>query len=111
LLPAQLRGQECPRSQRAAHRKGFSLIEIDVYYGKGGGETEDVCNQAMKGIAFDRWGKSKKSKWGKKRTGTRASVDLSEAPQAFKDIESVIEAERDLVEPVVRLRPLAVVKG
>jgi tRNA-splicing ligase RtcB len=71
--------------------------------------TEDVCNQAMKGIAFDRWGACKKSKWGKKRPG--GSVDLSEAPQAYKDIESVIDAERDLVEPVVKLRPLAVVKG
>ena len=64
----------------------------------------------MKGIAFDRWG-SYKSKWGKKRPGANASTDLSEAPQAYKDIETVIEAERDLVEPVVKLRPLAVVKG
>jgi tRNA-splicing ligase RtcB len=71
--------------------------------------TEDACNQAMKGIAFDRWGACKKSKWGKKRD--RASVDLSEAPQAYKDIEAVIDAERDLVEPTVKLRPLAVVKG
>ena len=69
--------------------------------------TEDACNRAMAGIAFDRWGKSK-SKWNKKRGVT---ADLSEAPQAYKDIEAVIEAERDLVEPVVRLRPLAVVKG
>jgi len=72
--------------------------------------TEDACNQAMKGIAFDRWG-GYKSKWGKKRPGAHASADLSEAPQAYKDIETVIEAERDLVEPVVKLRPLAVVKG
>ncbi len=69
--------------------------------------TEDACNRAMAGIAFDRWGRAK-SKWNKKRG---ASVDLSEAPQAYKDIESVIEAERDLVETVVKLRPLAVVKG
>ena len=66
-----------------------------------------ACNRAMAGIAFDRWGRAK-SKWNKKRG---ASVDLSEAPQAYKDIESVIEAERDLVETVVKLRPLAVVKG
>ena len=72
--------------------------------------TEDACNQAMKGIAFDRWGNCK-SKWGKKRPGGHASVDLSEAPQAYRDIETVIEAERDLVEPVVKLRPLAVLKG
>ena len=67
--------------------------------------TEDACNRAMAGIAFDRWGRAKHSK-------TRGSAtDLSEAPQAYKDIEAVIDAERDLVEPLVKLRPLAVVKG
>ena len=71
--------------------------------------TEDACNQAMKGIAFDRWGKHK-AKWGKK-PGKHAALDLSEAPQAYKDIEDVVNAERDLVEPTVKLRPLAVVKG
>ena len=69
--------------------------------------TEDACNRAMAGIAFDRWGQAQ-ARWGKRRG---AAVDLSEAPPAYKDIEAVIEAERDLVEPRVRLRPLAVVKG
>jgi tRNA-splicing ligase RtcB len=69
--------------------------------------TEDACNRAMAGVAFDRWGQAQ-ARWGKRRG---AAVDLSEAPPAYKDIEAVIEAERDLVEPRVRLRPLAVVKG
>jgi len=69
--------------------------------------TEDACNRAMSGIAFDRWGQAK-ARWGKRRG---ASVDLSEAPQAYNDIEAVIESERDLIEPLVKLRPLAVVKG
>ena len=73
--------------------------------------TVEECNQAMEGIAFDRWGKYKQSKWGKKRPGEQNHLDLSEAPQAYKNIESVIDAERDLVEPTVKLRPLAVVKG
>jgi RNA-splicing ligase RtcB len=34
-----------------------------------------------------------------------------EAPQAYKDIDTVIEAELDLIKPIVKLRPLAVVKG
>ena len=38
-------------------------------------------------------------------------LDLSEAPQAYKDIEDVIAAESDLVEVKVRLMPLAVIKG
>jgi len=38
--------------------------------------------------------------------------DLAEeAPAAYKDIEDVMRWQRDLVEPVVRLKPLGVVKG
>lgn len=38
-------------------------------------------------------------------------LDLSEAPQAYMDIDEVIESELDLIEPLVRLTPLAVLKG
>lgn len=42
----------------------------------------------------------------------RAQSDVAEeAGHAYKDIESVMEASRELVEPVHRLRPLGVVKG
>ncbi len=34
-----------------------------------------------------------------------------EAPEAYKDIDSVMRAQRDLVEPLVRLTPIGVVKG
>jgi tRNA-splicing ligase RtcB len=34
-----------------------------------------------------------------------------EAPFAYKDIDAVMAASADLVRPVVRLRPLGVVKG
>lgn len=34
-----------------------------------------------------------------------------EAPEAYKDIDDVMEHQRDLVEPRVRLRPVGVVKG
>lgn len=38
--------------------------------------------------------------------------DVSEeAPQAYKDIDSVMAHQRDLVEPLVRLTPIGVVKG
>ena len=64
------------------------------------------CDKAMGDVVYDRFGLSKiRGKDGKKLH------DVSEAPQAYKDIETVIEAERDLVDPQVRLRPLAVVKG
>jgi tRNA-splicing ligase RtcB len=58
------------------------------------------CDKAMEGVIFGRWGKDRKGR-----------IDLGEAPGAYKDIESVIEAELDLVRPVVKLWPLGVVKG
>ncbi|MGA2091092.1 MAG: RtcB family protein [Endomicrobiales bacterium] len=41
----------------------------------------------------------------------RSSKDLDEAAGAYKDIEEVMAHQRDLVEIVVRLQPLAVIKG
>ncbi len=62
--------------------------------------TYEQVRQSMKGIVFDSWPRGRKGK-----------IDLSEAPQAYKDIDAVIEAQKDLVEVVVKLRPLGVVKG
>ncbi len=39
------------------------------------------------------------------------SEDLDEAPSAYKNIDAVMENQRDLVDIVVELTPLAVVKG
>ena len=66
------------------------------------------CDKAMAGIAFDRWSKFR-SKW--KKGGDKGLLDLGEAPLAYKDIDEVIKAELDLVEPIVKLSPLAVTKG
>ncbi len=68
----------------------------------------DDCDKAMEGIAFDRWNKMH-SKWKKGRD--KGLYDLSEAPLAYKDIEDVIDSELDLITPIVKLRPLGVVKG
>jgi len=43
--------------------------------------------------------------------GIRSTADLDEAVSAYKDIDVVISNERDLVEIVVELHPLAVIKG
>ena len=64
--------------------------------------TVEECDAAMAGIVFERWSKCK---------FRRDRYDLSEAPQAYKPIDDVIAAEADLVEPLVRLTPLAVLKG
>ncbi len=66
--------------------------------------TPEECDKAMEGIVYDRWGKVKRGK-------TKGMYDLSEAPQAYKDIDAVIHAELDLIKPLVKLRPLGVVKG
>jgi len=41
----------------------------------------------------------------------RTVNDLDEAPGAYKDIDTVMESQKDLVKIVTKLRPLAVVKG
>ncbi len=66
--------------------------------------TLEDCNRAMQGIVYDRWNKVRKGK-------TKGMPDLGEAPQAYKNIEGVIEAQLDLVMPLQKFRPLGVVKG
>ncbi len=41
----------------------------------------------------------------------RSKNDLDEASSAYKDIHLVMEEQKDLVDPVIELKPLAVVKG
>ena len=66
------------------------------------------CDAAMRGIVFDGWRRLGAD--GRHRD-LAGKFDLEEAPAAYKPIETVMAAQRDLVEPVVRLRPLGVVKG
>jgi tRNA-splicing ligase RtcB len=66
--------------------------------------TPENCDQAMQGIVYDRWSKVKRGK-------AKGMYDLGEAPQAYKNIETVIEAQLDLIKPLNKLRPLGVVKG
>ena len=67
--------------------------------------TPEQCDAALDGIVHERWHPYRK--FGK----AKGRLDLSEAPQAYKDIEDVIRSERDLVEPLVRLVPLSSLKG
>lgn len=43
--------------------------------------------------------------------GLRVDKDLDEAPGAYKDLDTVMENQKDLVEILVKLKPLAVIKG
>jgi tRNA-splicing ligase RtcB len=68
--------------------------------------TLEECDGAMQGIVYDRFSISRI-----RGPGGQKLRDLSEAPLAYKDIDVVIAAESDLVKPLVKLSPLAVVKG
>ncbi|MHC6204502.1 RtcB family protein [Breznakiellaceae bacterium SP9] len=68
--------------------------------------TVEECDAAMGDVVYDRFGFSKV-----RGTDGKKLHDLSEAPLAYKNIDTVIEAESDLIKPLVRLQPLAVVKG
>ncbi len=69
--------------------------------------TAEECDAALEGIVYERWHPYK----GFGKSARKGTLDLSEAPQAYKEIDAVIAAEADLVEPLVRLTPLAVLKG
>ncbi len=69
--------------------------------------TQEECDKAMEGIVCDRWHRFNKQ-YVKR---TKGALDFSEAPQAYKSIDDVIASELDLIEPIVKLRPLAVLKG
>jgi tRNA-splicing ligase RtcB len=55
---------------------------------------EKTANESMRGIFFTGW-----------------KGDYSEAPAAYKDIETVLANQSDLVKPMVKLHPLGVMKG
>ena len=71
--------------------------------------TLEECDRAMEGIVFDRW-HSNKAGFGRKKS-KGGGLDFGEAPQAYKDIEQVMVNQADLVDPLVKLRPLGVIKG
>ena len=66
--------------------------------------TVKECTLAMEGIVFDGWKRTRRGK-------DKGKYDLGEAPQAYKNIDAVINFQKDLVKPLVRLKPLAVIKG
>lgn len=52
-----------------------------------------------------------KQKMGDIVHGLRNKTDLDEAPGSYKDISKVMENQKDLVDILVELKPLAVIKG
>jgi tRNA-splicing ligase RtcB len=69
--------------------------------------TIEDCDKAMGDIVYDRWHKAKKLG----RNKEKGLYDLSESPLAYKNIDDVIQAELDLIKPLVKLKPIGVLKG
>jgi tRNA-splicing ligase RtcB len=67
--------------------------------------TAEGCREAMGEVVYGT-GVS-----GMRTRGFGPGLDISEAPQAYKDIEEVMSCQADLVRPEVRLLPLGVLKG
>ena len=65
------------------------------------------CDRAMEGVVFDRWHKER----SRRRKQKDIEYDFGEAPQAYKNIDQVIQSQLDLIDPIVKLRPLGVIKG
>ena len=62
--------------------------------------TLEQAEKSMEGVEYLGWSNDRKGK-----------LDLSEAPAAYKDIEAVIEAERDLINIKMKLKPVGSVKA
>jgi tRNA-splicing ligase RtcB (3'-phosphate/5'-hydroxy nucleic acid ligase) len=69
-------------------------------------EALAAIEKSMEGVVYRKFRKDINRKG--KETGM---LDVSECPLAYKDIDEVIANEADLVEPVVRMRPIVVMKG
>jgi tRNA-splicing ligase RtcB len=63
--------------------------------------------QAIQNLNLEEEQKKMKGILGK----PRIQDDLQEAPGAYKDILDVINNEKDLVKVLIKLKPLAVIKG
>jgi len=86
--------------------KGKGNIESFMSCSHGAGRKMGR-NQAKRELSL----KDEMAKMGDIVHGIRHKKDLDEAPGAYKNIEKVIAQELDLIEPLVVLRPLAVIKG
>jgi len=115
---------------RVVHRKGATLAVRDslavipgsmgaasfIVRGKGNAASFESCSHGAGRLMSRTKAKSEipEADFAKSLEGTftKASISyLDEAPAAYKDIETVISRQVDLIEVVRRLRPIVTVKG
>ena len=66
--------------------------------------SQEDCEEAMEGIIFEGFKPLE-------RKSAKGMIDLGEAPQAYKTIEGVMQDQADLATPMIKLKPIAVLKG
>ena len=66
--------------------------------------TQELVDEAMKGIVHREFGKVKRGR-------LKGQTDFGEAPQAYKNIDVVMNNQKDLVSIVTKLTPIVNVKG
>jgi len=115
------------------HRKGATLATKDtigiipgsqgtksyIVKGKGNPESFNSCSHGagrkLRRKAAERELNFKEEVEALDKKGILHSIrtkeDLDEAPGAYKNIDTVMENQKDLVEILVELQPLAVIKG
>lgn len=95
-LGNELSFNSCSHGAGRVHSRTGATLNLDV-------EAEE---KAMEGIVFDGFQTIKR---GNKKV--RGKIDLGEATGAYKDIDEVMENQKDLVQIHTELTPLMVVKG
>ena len=121
------------REEVIIHRKGATLASVDttgivpgsqgvksyIVKGKGSSDSFQSCShgagrrlgrrQAQRQLDL----KSEQKALEEKGIlhSIKSKRDLDEAPSAYKDITTVMDNQRDLVEIIIELTPLAVIKG
>ena len=82
-------------SGRKMSRTAFNISKKD---------SSDEIKKSLEGIIYSEFKKITRGK-------AKGLLDLSEVGDAYKDVESVMENQKDLVEKVVELKPMISVKG
>jgi len=67
-------------------------------------DSLDEINESLNGVLHSEF---KTIEYGK----SKGLKDVSEAPGAYKNLDEVMNNQKDLVEPIVKLRPLISIKG
>jgi tRNA-splicing ligase RtcB len=111
------KGATSAREEEIGIIPGSQGTKSYIVKGKGNPESFESCShgagrkmgrkQAQRSLSYE----EEIKKMGSVIHGMRGEKDLDEAPGSYKDIDVVMQNQKDLVDIVVELSPLAVIKG